>query len=433
MIYIVAFMMTFIEALCCRIFCDTFFAQKTAQKKWVRHLLFWVLYIGFIGIALFPQQRYLLKAIAAVLLISIIAYIQYRNSLLQTLFVSISYYSLLICFDRVMLIVLEALLGGRFEQFLNDWANATLAGLLIKAVLFLIIMILSRIFRTQGSLVFINGRQWVGFLFFPIITIVCMTIFAVQERGVDVAVLTAAFALVFSNFLVFYIIRDVVSREKDIQNIRVSQERAKSRMDMYQYMENVYETQRKKTHDFKNNLTCLYGLLKAGQHEEATAYIEKINHNWSEEIDYLNTNNAIVNSILNQKFLQAKNKGISILFSVNDLGKVSIQDEDMVTLLANLLDNAIEACEKIAEGTKVIKFRFLDEEDKIIISVRNPVAEPLELSGDIPVTTKEDRESHGIGMVNIQEVVNKYGGESIWSCNDGFFTYSIEIERESSL
>lgn len=427
MYYIQAIMMTFIEALCCRIFCDTFFVQKAIRKKWMGYLLFFVLLLGFLGISILFSQSYLLRAIASVLFISIISYIQYRNSLLQILFLSVGYYGLLICVDRIIWILIQYLVKIPTEEFINNWVNGTLSGLLAKICLFLLIILLSKMFQSHSSFVFISGRQWVCFLFFPIITIVCMTIFAIQERGADMAVLVAAFALVLSNFLVFYIIRDVVSREKNIQNMRVSQERVKSRMDMYQYMENVYETQRKKTHDFRNNLTCLYGLLKSGRSDEATAYIEKINHNWSEEIDYLNTNNAIVNSILNQKFLQAKKKGIAILFSINDLGKVSIQDEDMVTLLANLLDNAIEACEKITEGTKVIKFRFLDEEDKITISVRNPVAEPIELFGDMPATTKEDRENHGIGLVNIQEAVYKYGGESIWSCNGGFFTHSIVI------
>ena len=197
---------------------------------------------------------------------------------------------------------------------------------------------------------------------------------------------------------------------------------------MYQYMEGVYEEQRKKTHDFKNHLSCLWGVIKSGEFSQAESYIEKINHNWIEEIDYINTNNIIVNSILNQKFKQAKKKGIPILFSINDLGNIPMTDEDMVTLLANLLDNAIEACQKISKGSKIIKMRFIDEGGRITISVKNPVTESLEYRGEKLETTKVKKREHGIGMGNIQSVVDKYQGENIWSCNRGYFTHSVIIK-----
>lgn len=427
--YIQALMLTFIEALCCKIFCDTFLVKRFAQKKWRNRLLMCVLFLGFAGISFFPLDSYLLKAFASIMLISTVARIQYSSNWVQTSFLAIGYYGMLICVDRIMLIVIQHILVSQAEKIFNDSIKTTVIALLCKTILFLLIMFLNKRFKPYGSFSVITDKEWVHFLFFPIITIVCMTAFAVEGEEGSRAVLVASFALVLSNFLVFYIIHDIVSREKDIREMRVSQERLRNQMDMYQYMENVYGEQRKKTHEFKNYLSCLYGLLKARNYSEAETYIEEINNNWIEEIDYINTNNAIVNSILNQKFKQAKKKGIPILFSINDLGNVTIHDEDMVTLLANLLDNAIEACEKITSGSKVIKLRFLDEDGKITISVRNPVAEPVKYSGSGLVTTKNEEGEHGIGLVNIQSVVSRYRGENIWSCNGGYFTHSIIIDN----
>lgn len=185
----------------------------------------------------------------------------------------------------------------------------------------------------------------------------------------------------------------------------------------------------KKTHDFKNHLNYIYELIKSREYLLAEKYIEKINSNWSEEIDYINTNNFMINSILNQKFKQAKKRGIPILFAMNDLRNVNIEDEDMVILLTNLLDNAIEACEKNSSSLGVIKVRFIDESGKIILSVRNPVNESIRYQGGKLETTKSKKADHGIGMENIQSVVDKYGGENIWSCNEGYFTHSIIIKH----
>lgn len=251
-----------------------------------------------------------------------------------------------------------------------------------------------------------------------------MTVFAMEGEG-SRAVLTASFALVFSNFLMFYIMRGVVEREQRIREIQVSRERIKNQMDMYRYMETVYSEQRKKVHEFKNQLGCLNGLMESGNYEEMERYLGKLTDNWTGEMDYIHTNHAIVNSILNQKYKYAKSMGIPILFAVNDLGELPIGEEDIVILLANLLDNAIEACQKVVERDKMIKFRFLKEVNKITISIRNPVQGAVKITAGRLETTKKNPEEHGIGMANIQRVVEKYGGENIWSCRDGYFTQSI--------
>ncbi|MGN1313605.1 MAG: sensor histidine kinase [Lachnospiraceae bacterium] len=426
--YVQVLLLVFIEALCCRIFCETFLIKRYSEKGWINRGFFIGLLIGFMVIALCPSEMYFFKAVASVLFISIFSYLEYYCKWLQAIFLGIGYYGLLICTDRIMLIILDGLPEIETEKIFADPVKSTIIALLCKTILFIVIILINKRIKPYDGLNLVTDKEWIRFLFFPTITIVCMTAFAIEGGAGSQSALVAAFSLVLSNFLLFYIISDVIVREKAILKMRVSQERIKNQMDMYQYMEGVYEEQRKKTHDFKNHLSYVYGLMKAGEFSQAESYIEKINYNWIEEIDYINTNNMIVNSILNQKFKQAKKKGIPILFSINDLGNISMVDEDLVTLLTNLLDNAIEACEKISDSSKVIKMRFIDEAGKITISVKNPVAVPLQYRGRKLETGKDKKSEHGIGMGNIQSVVEKYQGESIWSCNGGYFTHSIIIK-----
>ncbi|MDE6972934.1 MAG: GHKL domain-containing protein [Lachnospiraceae bacterium] len=425
--YIRAFLLTLIEALCCRNFFEVFLKQDNKRIKWFDKLLLAALVLGFVGISLIFTKSYIWKAILSICLISGIMIAQYRAKFMHIFFLSIAYYGILICIDRIMLVGVETLLGSGTEAILNDPVNITIIALICKTVLFLFIVLLNKAFHSNDSFNLITDREWVRFLFFPFMTIVCMSALAVEEKRGGRAVLVVSFVLVFFNFLVFYIIRDVVSREKEMRETCLSQERIKNQMAMYQYMEGVYGEQRKRTHEFKNHLICLSGLLKAGEYLKAKGYLNKISDNWVEEMDFINTNNMIVNSVINQKFKAAKKKGIPLLLSINDLGNLKMEEEDIVTLVANLLDNAIEACEKITKGNRVIKLRFLDEGGKIIISVRNPVAEQVHLGEKGLFTTKKDKNEHGIGMLNIENVVRKYSGESICSCNDGYFTHSIII------
>lgn len=431
--YIQAAILTFIEALCCQIFLDTFLIKKYLKEKWINRLFFIILFFGFMAISFLPSSDYIIKALLSVTVIGIIIFLQYRAKLSQTFFLSFLYYGLVICIDRIILVVIQFIMGTKIEKMLHDPIKITVLALLCKMILFLFIIFLNKKFKPYGSFNLITDKEWIRFLFFPVVTISCMSAFAVAGEKSNKPVLVTAFALVLLNFWVFYIIQDIVEREQNIQKILVSQERTKNQMNMYQYMEGVYSEQRKKVHEFKNSLCCIQGLLKANNYLEAETYVDALNNTWIEEMDYINTNNAIVNSVLNQKYKLAKRKGIPIILEVNDLEDIPIADEDIVILLANLLDNAIEACEKIGTGRKIIKLRFTKEAGKITLSVRNPVSEPIKYSGNRIITSKNDKNEHGIGLSNIRSIANKYDGEDIWSCNEGYFTHSVIIYLQNSI
>lgn len=426
-LYIQAGIMTLVEALCCKIFFDIFLETKKKQERWKNNLLFGILFAGFIEIALTATTNFILKAILAVIIINIYVLLQYETNVMQALFLAVAYYGILISIDKIMLLIVSYIPVDMWKNIVESSVGIIILGLMCKMIFLLLIMLLNRLFRPHGSFRMIKDREWLRFLLFPISTIVSMITFARESDRMENSVLMAAFVLVLLNFLVFYIIRDVVYKEEELQEIRLLQERTKNQMNMYQYMEGVYEEQRKKVHDFKNSMECIQGLLKSKRYEEAEEYIGQMTENWIEEIDYVNTNHPIVDSVINQKFKQSKRKGIPLLLSINDLSNLKMKDEDVVILLGNLIDNAIEACEKVETNLKWIKVRFLVQEESIIISVRNPVSELIKMEEGKIISTKNNRAEHGIGLKNIQSVVDKYGGKSIYSSNHGFFTYTIEI------
>lgn len=227
--YIRAFLLTLIEALCCRNFFEVFLKQDNKRIKWFDKLLLAALVLGFVGISLIFTKSYIWKAILSICLISGIMIAQYRAKFMHIFFLSIAYYGILICIDRIMLVSVETLLGSGTEAILNDPVNITIIALICKTVLFLFIVLLNKAFHSNDSFNLITDREWVRFLFFPFMTIVCMSALAVEEKRGGRAVLVVSFVLVFFNFLVFYIIRDVVSREKEMRETCLSQERIKIR------------------------------------------------------------------------------------------------------------------------------------------------------------------------------------------------------------
>ena len=111
----------------------------------------------------------------------------------------------------------------------------------------------------------------------------------------------------------------------------------------------------------------------------------------------------------------------------NALSNIRDTDKDIVVLLSNLLNNAIEACEK-CEKERVIKFKFMREESGIILSVKNTFCQPVIRQGDDFLTSKDyERSSHGVGIRNVIKVVNKYGGTYVINDSNKEFYFSIML------
>lgn len=425
--YLQAFLLTFIEALCCTMFFDTFCKKKYPKQSWKNIGLFVLLFFGFVGISLIHYQMYFVKALACIVLMGIVMGWKYEVGTIQRFFLSAIYYCLLILIDRVVFVCLEQN-GVRLDNTVNP-VRATLYALLCKNILLLGIFILNRRYKAVGSLSMVQEKEWIKLLFFPIVSNICMAVFAMSDNPNGKGVLLVAFSFLFLNFLLFNIIEDIVKNEEEKREVQQFRERAKSQLSMYQYMADIYMEQRKQLHDVHNHLLCLQGLLNSGKYDEANRYLNQYQGNWVEEADYINTNHAVINSILNQKYKTAKQHGIAMVLAVNDLHDIDILDEDIVVILSNILDNAIEACENLKEIPKIIRLKCWKEKEKLMISCQNPVNKEVTLENDNYVTNKEDKEKHGIGLKNVKSAVEKYHGEDICCYLNGHFTHSIIISK----
>ncbi len=115
-------------------------------------------------------------------------------------------------------------------------------------------------------------------------------------------------------------------------------------------------------------------------------------------------------------------------FVINDLSALAMPEEDLVTLLANLLDNALEACDRLSnpnpEMKKIIQFKMVLEDGQLIVSVRNPVDQPVTIKNKTIATSKKNAVYHGIGLSNVDSVIQKYNGTSALICEDGWFSFT---------
>ena len=121
---------------------------------------------------------------------------------------------------------------------------------------------------------------------------------------------------------------------------------------------------------------------------------------------------------------EAFNKSISINVESTIPYDIKISEFHIVSILGNLIQNAIEANEKV-ENNRFINLEMKYKLNKLFIIISNRFDRNVKIQNNKLVSTKNNKLEHGIGMENIHNFVKMYNGEVIYSYQDDIFTVEI--------
>lgn len=161
-------------------------------------------------------------------------------------------------------------------------------------------------------------------------------------------------------------------------------------------------------HDMKNHLYVLQSML--GEEEgEAKAYIEKLMGKIQAVTVYSSTGILALDSIINYKLSLAADSEIEVQTKLKIPEKLDVDEEDLVTIFGNILDNAIEATQRLDAG-KHIRLMVKYQAGTILITCINSYDGIINKKDGQLKSRKEDPTLHGFGLQSIENVVEKYHG-----------------------
>ena len=179
-------------------------------------------------------------------------------------------------------------------------------------------------------------------------------------------------------------------------------------------------------HDYKNHMMVVTALLNSGKAEEAAQYLERIKVAAGTPGRQFSTGNFIADAILNDKYMLAEEFSVHISFSGRIPAK-GIENSDLCTVLANLIDNAVEAA-KQTPGPRFVEIEAAVRNGFLALSVANSIAAPVEIKGNRIRTTKGDTRMHGIGLRNVERTAKDYHGQMMLSCTDTRFQADVMMK-----
>ncbi|WP_270642020.1 sensor histidine kinase [Paraclostridium sordellii] len=218
---------------------------------------------------------------------------------------------------------------------------------------------------------------------------------------------------------------------KAIKNIKDKNEEnlLKDKIDMqYNYYLNLQESQNKVKrlyHDMSNHIMFIKTM--SSEQEDLNNYIDGISKNLNEFEEIYNTGNMILDIILNEKQAKCNENDISLYCDINFSKCSFIEMTDVCSIFSNILDNAIEACNKINNDEKYIKIRGTVVKSYYVIRCENSKINKVKIKNNKIITSKKDKFIHGIGLKSVKSSLKKYDGELEIEDFEGEFLLQIYI------
>lgn len=180
----------------------------------------------------------------------------------------------------------------------------------------------------------------------------------------------------------------------------------------------------RKCHDLKHQIE---GLKRMKSEKERSEYIGQIEDAVLFYESAAKTGNETLDLILMEKQLYCKAHEISLTCICDGTPLHTLDTMDLYSLFGNALDNAIEAVEHEPVENRRIDLRVGQRGSFLTVHVENYLGQSLRVVDGLPVTTKEDRNYHGFGVLSIRHVVQKYGGTMTVRTDDSRFRLDILI------
>jgi len=252
-----------------------------------------------------------------------------------------------------------------------------------------------------------------------------------SKHGEKIDIILSIIAFVFlmvSLFLIFLMYIKLVDRYELKRNNSIFEKELQIHSEYMIEKENMMNEFRRTKHDLKHKLLNILDLLNNKKYDELEKYIEDIaDLKILEKITISNTDNTLVDALINYKYETAKKLGIKMKVKMDIPYNLPFDNADLCIILGNALDNAIEASEKVSKDKAFINLMMRYAEENLVIVVENYYDGKNKMTKDGGfVTSKKDQFNHGIGLNSIQNALNKYNGKmSIETSNSIFKLYII--------
>lgn len=398
-------------------FATKFLGAKSEETK--RRICFVFSWLVFSAIVLIINQITVFENFAAIFLSGIVflyCLLFLCGNIYKKIIVSIIPIAVIILVNSLVATFVALICREEFSNLLTEENLYRFFTIVItKFLLYYVLLVIEKIFEKQKRYSF-GKAEWAPIILTFLISAAIFTSIDLINIENDlnikgeILILFSTLCLVVLNVVSFYMVVKISQSsyiESENKLLKIQNEYQSHYVDNVKNQEKEIKTIR---HDLKHNLFVIEAQLKSGKYEEAQNHITQI---LKQEVligGTVSTDNETVNAILNSKIIYAKSIGINVVVQACKT-IIDVADIDLCNLLGNLLDNAIEACEKCVLTEKTIEILISVSSNVMTLSIKNTIESSVLKTNSKLVTSKKKQSEHGFGMASVKQIVNKYNGK----------------------
>lgn len=302
-----SYLIILIEMSCFLIFSSSFYKPEFRFKKWTRVVYVFIMATLVLIVSDVFGQSPILKQILNIVILVTVSMIMEKKKFERAVIVSVLFIFLLLAADIITILIDSNV----FKIDTNgSYSINVFVILLSKSVLLLLILIFKKC-MSRRWLESVETTDVFFLMIFPIISIACILFtlkieIAVKFQNEMQFVWIVMVSLIAMNILVIFFMDDLAEKAKLKREKLMFEMDVKKQQEMYESLEENVKQQRSISHEYRNNLLYIGGLLQKKEYDELSDYLKKLSDGNMAGEDVIDTNNSVVNIILNTKYYEAK-------------------------------------------------------------------------------------------------------------------------------
>lgn len=280
----------------------------------------------------------------------------------------------------------------------------------------------------------VTGILFVNIIFHILVIVNDGLVFQLYEQfPIFLGIVPVVAALFYAGILITIAsYQKMTGLQEEKEKYFVEQQQVHAIQERMEEVEQFYHGIRQMKHEMKNHLTNIKGLVRNGSYEDIEQYIDKMDEGMNVFELIIKTGNTVTDVIVNDKQKAAEKQGIPFQAEFSYPQSDGYDAYDIGVIVNNLLQNALEACEKVAEGKKYIDLSGRQKKKFYLISVKNPFEGEVTFNTKtrLPLSTKGgDRSLHGIGLSNVKREADKYMGDVDIKVKKNEFSVTVLLQE----
>lgn len=278
-----------------------------------------------------------------------------------------------------------------------------------KVLYFFVAMILLRFTQKDDTIV----KVPTAFYIFPLITLVSVICFwyvslnQYIEFKNQIILGIVSVLLLLATLFVFFSFQANAQKEHKLLLLQQEQDKIKTDITYYEILERQNTNLRAYAHDAKNQLSAIKNL---NDNPEIEMHISKMVERLIEYSKVCHSGNHTLDVVIDKYVTECDLNNITFEFDIKNNNLSQVEPYDLVAILGNLLDNALEASEQSQDKMVSIETDFRNNFSVIVVS-NSCDKNPRFNNSELPVTTKSNKQLHGFGLKSVRKTLKKYNGD----------------------